>query len=134
MVSDRDEVLAAGHLFDSPPRPDLVDAFLARPGHHMLVAYDVDAPVGFVTGIEISHPDKKTEMLVYELGTGESHRRQGVATALLAALHEVAESIGCRGGWVVTEPDNEAALATYTSFGTSRGGRSEATITVTWDV
>ncbi len=114
---DDARVLAAADLFDGPPRPDWTRTFLAKAGHHMLVAYDGDVPIGFVTGVEIAHPDKGTEMLVYELGTAEAHRRRGIASALLAALETLARDAGHYDLWVPTEPHNTAALATYTSAG-----------------
>ena len=43
-------VRAAEHLFDGPARPDATSRFLAEPGHHLLVAYDDEWPVGMVTG------------------------------------------------------------------------------------
>ncbi|HET9517982.1 MAG TPA: GNAT family N-acetyltransferase, partial [Actinoplanes sp.] len=44
-------------------------------------------------------------------------RRQGVATALIARLAELARERGCYGMWVGTELDNAAALATYRRAG-----------------
>ncbi len=117
---------AAG-LFDGPPRPEWTDAFLAEPGHHLLLAVEGDRPVGFVTGVEMVHPDKGRELFVYELGTDEGHRRRGIAGALLRALEDVAVSRGCHGLWVSTEPDNVAALATYRSAGYER----EESVTLT---
>jgi len=63
------------------------------------------------------HPDKGREMFLYELGTHEEHRREGVARSLVNALGAVARAQGCYGMWVGTESDNEAALATYRSAG-----------------
>jgi ribosomal protein S18 acetylase RimI-like enzyme len=110
-------VADASALFDGPPRPEWTEAFLTEPGHHLLLAVDGDRPVGFVTGVELVHPDKGRELFVYELGTLEAHRRRGVAAALLRALAEIAVDRDCYGLWVSTEPDNEAALATYRAAG-----------------
>ncbi|WP_235511490.1 N-acetyltransferase [Agromyces sp. Root81] len=71
------------------------------------------AGVGFVSGVEMRHPDKDAEMFVYELGVDEAWRRRGIAKALLLALRDVAVQLGCRGMWTGTERDNAAALATY---------------------
>ena len=67
-------VVAAEHLFDGPARPEATARFLAEPGHHLLVAYDGELPVGMVTGVETTHPDKGTEMFLYELAVDESAR------------------------------------------------------------
>ncbi|CAM5465380.1 hypothetical protein STANM309S_01275 [Streptomyces tanashiensis] len=46
--------------------------FLASPGHLMLIAYAEDGvPAGFVSGIEMLHPDKGAEMCLYELSVEE---------------------------------------------------------------
>jgi ribosomal protein S18 acetylase RimI-like enzyme len=114
---DADLVLRAADLFDHPPVPEHTATFLAAPGHHLLVALDGHEPVGFVSGVETIHPDKGTEMFVYELGIHEDHRRRGVATALLDELRRIAADRGCNGLWVATEPDNAPAIATYLRAG-----------------
>jgi ribosomal protein S18 acetylase RimI-like enzyme len=110
---DEARVLAAADLFDDVPTEAWTTAFLAREGHHLLLAYEGDRAVGFVSGVETIHPDKGIELFVYELGVDEDHRRRGIAHALLDRLEALAAQQGCRGLWVATEPDNVAALATY---------------------
>lgn len=112
---DEARVLAAADLFDDEPTEAWTSAFLAREGHHLVMAYDGERAVGFVSGVETIHPDKGIELFVYELGVDEDHRRRGIARALLDRLEAIAVGRGCRGMWVATEPDNVAALATYRS-------------------
>ena len=82
--------------------------FLSSKGHHLLVAVeDSGDPVGFVSGVEATHPDKGTEMFLYELSVAESHRNQ----------------------WVGTEPDNAAAIATYRAAGAAD---PEPFVTLDW--
>ena len=117
-AGDDAAVVAAGHLFDRPPDAGATMRFLAEPGHHLLVAYDTDErPVGFVTGVEMTHPDKGTEMFLYELGVDEPARRRGFGRALVEALAALARERGCYGMWVLTDDDNVAALATYRGAG-----------------
>ena len=97
-------------LFDDAPRPDAVARFLAEPTHHLLVAYDDGRPVGFVSGVETTHPDKGTEMFLYELGVDDAHRGHGIGTALVQALVDRSRARGCYGMWVLTSRDNAAAL------------------------
>ena len=127
-VGDEELVLAAAVLFDAVPRRDWTERFLARDGHHLLVAYLDDVPVGFVSGVETLHPDKGCEMFVYELGVDEPHRRRGIAKALLGELLHVARTRGCYGMWVPVEPDNTAAVAMYRAAGAS-GPRTASTFT-----
>jgi len=107
------EVLAAAGLFDENPQGEATARFLASEGHHLLIAWEGERPVGMVTGVEMTHPDKGTEMFLYELGVAESERNRGVGSALVAALHALARERGCYGMWVLTDLDNHAALKAY---------------------
>ncbi len=127
--ADEDVVLGAAALFDSPPSAEWTKRFLGAEGHHLLMAFDAGDPVGFVSGVETTHPDKGTEMFLYELGVHPGHRRRGIGKALVAALATLARERGCYGMWVATEPDNEAALATYQSAGASE---PEAAVVLSW--
>ena len=61
----------ASYLFDEPVRPEWAAAFLDHPGHHLCIAHVDDEAAGFVSGMQILHPDKRAEMLLYELGVHE---------------------------------------------------------------
>jgi ribosomal protein S18 acetylase RimI-like enzyme len=131
-VADAAAVHRAADLFDSPPLPEPTDRFLADPTHHLLLAYDEsDRAVGMISGIETTHPDKGTEMFIYELGVAPAARLQGVATQLVKALADLARRRGCYGMWVGTEPDNAAAQATY-----RRAGANEEApfLLLSWDL
>src|ERR671920_1300577 len=109
-VVDAAAVHAAADLFDAPPLAAATERFLADPTHHLLLAYDgTGRAVGMISGIETTHPDKGTEMFIYELGVAPAARLQGVATELVRALAGVARDNGCYGMWVGTERDNIAA-------------------------
>jgi ribosomal protein S18 acetylase RimI-like enzyme len=91
--------------------------------HHLLVAREGDDLVGFVSGVEMTHPDKGTEMFLYELAVDDDWQRQGIGVALVNALADLARDRDCYGMWVLTDDDNDAALATYTSAGGSRSNQ-----------
>jgi ribosomal protein S18 acetylase RimI-like enzyme len=130
-MTDAAAVLAGADLYDAPPSAEATRRFLADPLHHLLYAYDeADRPIGMVSGVETTHPDKGTEMFLYELSVAEQARGRGVGTALVRALADLARSRGCYGMWVGTEPDNSAALATYRRAG---GGDEAPFIALTWD-
>ena len=123
-------VMAAAELFDQPLREDVTRQLLERDGHHLLLAFDDERAVGFVTGVEMTHPDKGTEMFLYELGVAEDSRHRGVGRSLVAALADLARERGCYGMWVLTEDDNPAALKAYEAA----GGKQEAlTRMLSWD-
>ena len=80
------DIEAASHLFDEAVQAELTATFLDQQNHHLAIAYVDDTPAGFVSGVEITHPDKRTEMFLYELGVDDSFRGRGVGKALVAAL------------------------------------------------
>ena len=110
---DAKRVTEAAHLFDNAPVPDAVKRFLADRTHHLLIAYSADVPAGFVSGVEVTHPDKGTEMFLYELAVDTAHRHHGIGTALVRALTDLARKQGCYGMWVLVDDENAAAAATY---------------------
>lgn len=114
---DEHAVHAAAHLFDKRPEEEATRRFLAEPTHHLLMAYAEDRPVGYVSGVETTHPDKGTELFLYELAVDEPIRRQGIGRALVQAFEQLARERDCYGMWVLADADNDAAQATYTSAG-----------------
>jgi ribosomal protein S18 acetylase RimI-like enzyme len=123
------EIEAAASLFDDPLDARAVARFLASDTHHLLIAYDDERPVGFVTGVEMTHPDKGTEIFVYELGVLEHAQNRGIGRALVRALSGIAIARGCYGMWVLTDADNDAAFRTYERAG---GKRSEGQVMFEW--
>lgn len=121
-AADEAAVAAASDLFDHPTRPLWTRRFLAQPEHHLCIAYVDGAPAGFVSGVELTHPDKGTEMFLYELGVDAQYRNRGVGRGLVDALARLAREKGCYGMWVLTDADNAAALKAYRAVGgTDRG-------------
>ncbi|MFD9584626.1 GNAT family N-acetyltransferase [Streptomyces sp. NPDC059980] len=124
------ELTAAEYLFDNPVRPEWARGFLETQGHHLFLAYEGDDPVGFVSGVETVHPDKGTEMFLYELAVAEPFRRRGIGRALVRELASLARERGCYGMWVGVDTGNDVALAVYRSA----DGKDDGTCTVvTWD-
>ena len=114
---DDEAVVAAQHLFDGPARADATARFLGEPGSHLLVGYVDGDPAGFVSGVEVTHPDKGTEMFLYELAVDEAHRRRGHGRALIEALDALARERGCVGMFVFVDDDNQGGRAAYRSAG-----------------
>ncbi|MFF0429090.1 GNAT family N-acetyltransferase [Streptomyces sp. NPDC004520] len=128
-IVQADSVNAAGYLFDTAPVPEATEQFLADERHHLLIAYVDDIPAGMVTGVEMTHPDKGTEMFLYELGVDESYRGRGVGRALVSALADLSRERGCYSVWTITDEDNAAALATYSRVG---GVPEAGQVVLTW--
>ncbi|HEV2953543.1 MAG TPA: GNAT family N-acetyltransferase [Candidatus Dormibacteraeota bacterium] len=127
---DEAAVEQLGPCFDQPVSPTAATRFLESDTHHILVAYEGDTASGFITGVEMTHPDKGTEMFLYELSVDEPFRRRGYGSALVRALAELAQQRGCYGMWTLADDDNDAALATYLAAG---GTRESAPVMLSWD-
>lgn len=131
-ISEAGEVHRAADLFDAPPLEASTERFLAAPGHHLLLAYDESGrAVGMITGVEMTHPDKGTEMFIYELAVAPAARLQGIGSSLVVALARIARENGCYGMWVGTEIGNDAAIATYRRAGADD---QEAFTLFNWDL
>jgi aminoglycoside 3-N-acetyltransferase I len=111
-------------LAEAEPRT----ALLADDGTIFLAAFAGTEPVGFVIGYELSRRHGAPSLLfVYELEVDEAHRRQGIAGRLMSELADLARSRGIREGFVLAEPENDAANALYRLLGGRPAGA------VLWD-
>jgi len=120
-----ESVVRALRTYDGDGDPE---GLLADPRTLMLVAFDGERPIGFVLAHDLPrrHGDP-SGLFVYEVDVAETHRRRGIASALLARLAELARERGIRLGFVLTEEDNSPANALYASA----GGRIEG-VDVVW--
>ena len=128
---DSATIQAASYLFDDDVQRDWAEKFLRQANHHLCIAYVDEEPAGFVSGVEITHPDKGTEMLLYELGVDDDYRRHGIGRALAVALRDYARVRGCSGMWVPVDEDNEPGLAMYRS---TRPDEDAASRILWWDL
>lgn len=91
------------------------DAFIA------LAALDDTAVVGGLAAYELrKFEQERSEIYIYDLAVLAAYRRQGIATALIEALREIAAE---RGAWVIyvqadTGEEDAPAIALYTKLGT----------------
>ena len=105
----------APEVFDEPVRPDRLAAYLAEPGHHMVVAIADGQIVAQCAAVVHRHPDKVTELYIDEVGVSPAYQRRGIARHLLDEMCAFGKSIGCIEGWVGTEADNAPARRLYES-------------------
>ena len=65
-----------------------------------------------------------------ELAVLPAYRRRGAATTLLEELKHLAKERGCVSIWVLTDEDNEAAVASYRKA----GGEWDGATTVMFEI
>ena len=134
-----EQVEAAAPLYDGPPVRPATNAFLADPRHYLLVALDDDGrTLGFISGVEMTHPDKGTEMFLYELAVAEDARQQGIGLALTASLETSPAARGvtaCGSGSTPTTvrltPPTARPAATNPNRATSSPRRSDQLVSRT---
>jgi ribosomal protein S18 acetylase RimI-like enzyme len=116
LLGQGDEALfdnVADEVFDEPVDPVRLAAYLAEPGHHMIVAVHDGVVVGQVAAVVHRHPDKPTELYIDEVGVAPAYQRQGIARRMLDAMLAHGKAIGCEEAWVGTEPENLPARGLY---------------------
>jgi ribosomal protein S18 acetylase RimI-like enzyme len=107
----------AEDVFDEPVDPRLLAAYLAEPGHLMVVAVTDGEVVGQARGMVHRHPDRPSELYIDNLGVTPPRQREHIATRLLDDLVAWGRQLGCEEAWVGTETDNEPARALYAGRG-----------------
>jgi ribosomal protein S18 acetylase RimI-like enzyme len=124
-AGDEPEVARFEDAFDYRVLADETRRFLDDERHHLLLGYDRDRPAGFVSAVEVFHPDKRAELFLNEIAVVEGVRRRGVARALIEELKRIGHERGCVGMWVLTDEDNPAAMRLYRSTGGRWNGESQ---------
>jgi len=106
----------APEVFDAAVDPARLPAYLAAPGHLMVVAMHEDKIVGQIAAVIHRHPDKATELYIDEVGVTPALQRRGIGHRLLREMLTWGKDLGCDEAWVGTETDNEAACGLYESL------------------
>ena len=123
LLESGDEEVAAAACRRFGLAGDLQPAsFLSRPETTLMVIEEADDVVGWVYGHELGHPDGERTMLLYALDVAERARGKGYGSALVRSFVRDAEQRGCTEVWVLTDHDNAAGLATYSSSGGAPDG------------
>jgi aminoglycoside 3-N-acetyltransferase I len=102
-----------------PPSDAYLEALLAKEHVIALVVLVGQEVVGGLVAYELDKFERaRRELYIYDLAVAEVHRRQGIATALIKRLREIAAK---RGAWVVyvqADHRDETAIALYDKLGT----------------
>lgn len=89
------------------------DSFIA------LAALKRGEVVGGLAAYELpKFEQERSEIYIYDLAVAVAHRRQGIATALIRKLQEVATNRGAYVLFVQADRGDDPAIALYTKLGT----------------
>jgi len=103
----------------SPPNDAWLVALLARDHVYALAAVNDDAVIGGLVAYRLDKFEQaRSEIYIYDLAVAETHRRQGVATALIARLQALALEDGAWVIFVQGDYGDDPALALYDKLGT----------------
>lgn len=84
-----------------------------------LVALKSGEVVGGLAAYELQKfEQERSEIYIYDLAVSEAHRREGIATALIAELGKIARGRGAYVIFVQADYGDEPAIALYAKLGT----------------
>lgn len=106
------------HYLGQPPDDAYLAALLARPDFIAVAALDGEAVVGGVVAYVLPKFERaRAEAYLYDLAVAETHRRRGVATALIRALQREASARGADVVYVQADVEDGPAIALYSRLG-----------------
>lgn len=112
------EVFGEEGYHGPPAGPQHLERLLADDKFIALVAYVDGEMAGAIAAYElVKFEAERSEIYIYDLGVLEQFRRQGVATALIETVKDIARD---KGAWVVfvqADPPDAPAVALYDKIG-----------------
>ena len=104
---------------ENPPDAAYFARVLAMPHVIVLVARISGTIVGGLVAYELPKLERaRSEVYIYDLAVDDAHRRQGIATALIAEQSKIAAEIGAWVSFVQADYDDPPAIALYEKLGT----------------
>jgi aminoglycoside 3-N-acetyltransferase I len=102
----------------APPDDAWLEALLAREHVIVLAALSDDAVVGGLVAYELDKFEQaRREIYIYDLAVAEPYRRQGVATALIRRLQQIAAARNAWAVFVQADYGDDPAIALYEKLG-----------------
>jgi aminoglycoside 3-N-acetyltransferase I len=101
------------------PSGAYLERLLARDSFIALAALADDGAMvgGLVAYVLDKFEQERSEIYIYDLAVSLSHRRQGIATALIEKLRAIAQQRGAYTIFVQADPPDAPAVALYTRLG-----------------
>ena len=113
-----------GEAFEDPeqygvrPGEAYLRKLLSRDDFIALAASDGDVVVGGIAAYVLDKFEReRSEVYIYDLAVAGTHRRRGIATAMINALRRIAGGRGAHVIFVQADHGDEPAIALYTSLG-----------------
>ncbi len=104
---------------DKRPSQDYVRGLLSSDAFIGIVALDQEEVVGGLAAYDLKKFEREcSEIYIYDLAVSASHRRRGIATAMIQALRRIAQARGAEVIFVQADYDDPPAIALYESLGT----------------
>lgn len=101
-----------------PPDDAYLKALLARDTFVAVAAFDGPRVIGGLAGYVLPKFERaRSEFYIYDLAVDETHRRRGVATALIEALKALAADRGIYVIFVQADLGDDPAIALYSKLG-----------------
>lgn len=108
----------AEHYSAKPPSDAYAEKVLSKESIIPLVALSEGQVIGGLVAYELDKLEQeRSEIYIYDLAVDDAFRRQGVATALIRNLGEIASSRGASVIYVQADYGDEPAIALYTKLG-----------------
>jgi aminoglycoside 3-N-acetyltransferase I len=100
------------------PRPAYLRQLLAGESFIALVARDGSQVIGGLAAYELrKFEQERSEIYIYDLAVATTHRRRGVATALIRELRRIGQARGAYVIFVQADTPDEPAIALYSKLG-----------------
>lgn len=114
-----------GEAFEAPetynaarPGAAYLQRLLASDTFIALAAFDGTTVIGGLAAYELhKFEQERSEIYIYDLAVAAAHRRQGVATALIRALQDIAARRRASVIYVQADHGDDPAIALYTKLG-----------------
>jgi len=103
---------------DAQPSADYLERLLGSDTFIALAAVEGDQVVGGVAAYVLTKfEQERSEIYIYDLAVAATHRRQGIATAMIAELQRIGALRGAYVIYVQADYGDDAAIALYTKLG-----------------
>ncbi|MCI4568027.1 AAC(3)-I family aminoglycoside N-acetyltransferase [Lysobacter sp. CFH 32150] len=106
----------------SQPSTTYLERLLESDTFIALAALKDDEVVGAIAAYVLpKFEQERSEIYIYDLAVADAHRRQGIATALIMELKDIASLRGAYVIFVQADLVDDPAIALYTKLGTREG-------------